>query len=178
MLISWWADRYSPRNACRNVYKAMNAAAPEQPDHKKLKTMEKKNILYLIRGIPGSGKTTLARHIAFALSYPGVTEDVPHLEADKFFVNPDTQEYIFDKKSLDLAHTYCRVKTEQAMQSAYPIVIVSNCFIKQWELEPYYLLANLYGYHAVEIVCKGNFKSIHDVPQETIDRMRREFQYT
>ena len=136
-----------------------------------------KKILYLIRGIPGSGKTTLAKSIAFAASYPGVVEQVPHFAADQYFVNPETKEYKYDKSLISEAHSDCIRNTYAAMLDKHPIIIVSNCFVKYWELEPYYMIANKTGYHVIEIICRGNFKSIHDVPQATITRMKKDFQY-
>ena len=45
--------------------------------------------LILLRGLPGSGKTTLAK----VLSNNG---DFPFFSVDDYFTNPKTQEYIFD----------------------------------------------------------------------------------
>lgn len=51
--------------------------------------------------------------------------------------------------------------------------VVSNTFTTQREVNPYLDLAKEYGYKVNIIECKGNFGSIHNVPPETIEKMKR-----
>lgn len=125
------------------------------------------NVLILVRGLPGSGKTTVAKAIASLLGYK-------HFEADHFFERDG--EYKFDPELLGRAHAYCQGQVHAAMHRRKNIV-VSNTFTTGRELEPYYVLARENGYQIQTIICRGEFGSVHNVPSETIERMRKRFDY-
>jgi predicted kinase len=116
--------------------------------------------LFILRGVPGSGKTSLAESLG------GV-----YFEADKFFMI--NGEYKFDYTKLKQAHDLCRHSTEAAMSIGHERVIVSNTFTTEDQMHPYLDLAKDYGYRVVSLVIEnrhGN-KSIHDVPEETLIAM-------
>ena len=54
-------------------------------------------------------------------------------------------------------------------------VIVSNTSLTPYERRPYFELAYNYGYDVEVKVCDGGFKNIHNVPEETIERMKKKF---
>ncbi|MGO1298289.1 MAG: ATP-binding protein [Vibrio sp.] len=117
----------------------------------------------LIRGLPGSGKSTLAQRL------PGV-----HLEADMFFIN-EQGEYRFQPEKLSAAHAWCQQRSEYWLEQGESIV-VSNTFVRHWEMAFYKQLA--YRYHAKLniIVCQQEFGSIHDIEPAVIETMRRRWQ--
>ena len=55
--------------------------------------------LFIVRGVPGSGKSTFAKHI---------WNEYAICEADKYFVDRETGEYKFDATKLKEAHEWCR----------------------------------------------------------------------
>lgn len=124
--------------------------------------------LYLIRGLPGAGKSTLAATIADA---HGICE---WLEADDYFLKDG--EYVFDATKLHQAHKLCLQNTEDAMAEGWGVV-VSNTFTTEKEMKPYLALAEEYGYAVTSIIVENRRggKSVHNVPQETIDKMRARF---
>lgn len=140
--------------------------------------------LIIIRGVPGSGKSTLADFFIqgcycsfFGYSSYAAGKYPIVCEADQFFTNPVTHEYKYERSKLQEAHDWCQRKVKGAMNDEVPVVIVSNCFIRQWEMEPYLSMAVECGYTVQEIICKGEFESVHGVPKEKIEKMKESFEY-
>lgn len=126
--------------------------------------------LYIIRGLPGSGKTTLAQNMIRAFAKHGGGTFV-HAEADQFFTRPDG-EYEFRREMLKDAHAYCQGKVFDALQNGVELVIVSNTFVKKWEMQPYIDMANNLKIEYGILCANGNYQNVHGVPDETIARMR------
>lgn len=130
---------------------------------------EKDKIMVLVRGIPGSGKSTFAKRVC-ENNY-----DLPqHCEADMYFFDK-YGEYKWSVDDVKNAHKYCQLMTEEAMLLDRHVV-VSNTFIKQWELDEYIKLCEKYGYNYVVIRMKSEYKSVHNVPEETINRMKNQME--
>ena len=127
--------------------------------------MEKR--FYIVRGLPGSGKST------FAKSLGGV-----HYEADMFFMD-ENSEYKFDGSKLNDAHNWCRHKVMDAMKDGEPIVVVSNTFTREWEMESYMLLGEELGYTTFVVIVENRHggKNTHGVPENTIEIMRDRFEF-
>ncbi|WP_117233895.1 ATP-binding protein [Vibrio maerlii] len=123
--------------------------------------------LILIRGLPGSGKSTLAQKF---VKNDGFT----HLEADMYFVNKNG-EYCFDPQLLSAAHDWCQKQTVRALRNKQDVV-VSNTFVQRWEIKPYAKLAKQFKVTLEVMECQGAYGSIHDVPEETIAKMKRRWQ--
>ncbi len=130
--------------------------------------------LIILRGLPGSGKSSFANFI---------WESGTIFEADKYFYDKDGN-YNFDASKLHQAHKWCQDSVKTAMLDNaiskgeyYPEIIVSNTSTTEKELEPYLELAKLFEYHVVSLVVEnrhGNV-SIHNVPDITMDKMRNRF---
>lgn len=117
--------------------------------------------LILIRGLPGSGKTTMAKVFALA--------GYEHYEADQYFERDGA--YHFDAMMLKAAHAWCLNQAKQAISSGMRCV-VANTFTQRWELQPYIDAAKAIGVPVRIIEARGNWKNCHNVPEEVIDRMR------
>jgi len=55
-------------------------------------------------------------------------------------------------------------------------VVVSNTFIRRWEMQRYIAYAESLGIPVEEIVMTGDYGSIHNVPEYTVERMRQNFE--
>jgi predicted kinase len=129
--------------------------------------------LTLIRGLPGSGKSTLAKkRVEEAANSTGQT--IAHLEADMYFID-DAGVYFFQPEFIKKAHAWCQQACENLLQQQQS-VIVSNTFIKHWEMKAYQQLAKQYNAKLEVIVCKGKYANIHEVPVETVKRMQQQWQ--
>jgi len=119
--------------------------------------------LVLIRGLPGSGKTTMARE-----RFP----DHILVEADQYFCFDG--RYIFKKENLPKAHNWCQKKAMELLGDNQSVV-VANTFTAREEMAPYFNIARSLGCDIRVIVAPFNgkpFPSVHDVPTETIEAMK------
>lgn len=123
--------------------------------------------LILIRGLPGSGKSTLAKQLR-SLEIPD------HWEADMFFV--EDGKYEFNRMKIGEAHKWCQEQTRNSLVSGRS-TIVSNTFTTKREIEPYLEIAKETGATVSVILCQNNYGSIHNVPEETMKRMKERFEY-
>lgn len=128
----------------------------------KLNTMK---TLYLLRGLPGAGKSTLAKSLGGK-----------YFEADMYFVRGS--EYKFDATKLKEAHEWCRSSVGGLMINEEPKLVVSNTFTQEWEMKPYYELAERYGYTVFSLVVENRHGGVneHDVPEDVLVKMENRFQ--
>ena len=124
-----------------------------------------KNKLLLIRGLPGSGKTTLSNIPEY--------ENYVKIEADQFWDVDGV--YTFKEEFLNYAHEWCRGSTSYFMNRGKD-VIVSNTFLTSYTMFNYYELSLKFGYEFEIINCNNNYGTIHDVPKETLDYMGERWQ--
>jgi predicted kinase len=131
--------------------------------------------LFLLRGLPGSGKTTLANSI--------VESDFLVCEADKYFYDKEGN-YDFDGSKLKDAHEFCRNTVETYMKDSlvndqfYQKIVVSNTFTQEWEMQPYFDLAEKYGYRVYSLIVENRHGGVneHGVPEEKLVQMKNRFE--
>jgi len=133
------------------------------------KAIGNQKILILARGLPGSGKSTLAK----GLGKGGVI-----LSSDDFFMV--NGKYEFDKSGQGYAHFWNQGRAEEAMKQEISPIVIDNTNVEAWEMKPYVLMAQKYGYQVeltepntpwkfdAEELTKRN---THGVPKEAIDGM-------
>ena len=134
---------------------------------------EIKGDLILLRGVSGSGKSTLANII---LQQPN-NNPQEVLSADDFFVG-DNGEYVFDGTKIKEAHNYCQFRCSERMRQGIARIVVANTFTQEWEMEPYFLMAERYNYriHTVIVENRHGNKNVHNVPDEKIEQMIKRFE--
>jgi len=127
--------------------------------------------LTLLRGAPGSGKSTFAKTLG------GL-----HIEADMFFIKDG--EYKFDYTKIKDAHNDCKRKVHKAMHPSlfrrlfYNTVVVSNTFTQEWEMRFYEIIARKYGYIVFHVVVENRHGGVneHGVPDNKLEIMRGRFE--
>ena len=147
--------------------------------------MNKKNtdekILILCRGIPGTGKSTLAQKL--------VGKGVIYETDDFFMVNG---VYLYDINKAGVAHRWNQCRAKRAMKKGISPVVIANTNRKASEAEAYVIAAVQYGYK-IKVrepnwnpklklksgkwnvrLLKG--KNIHNVPDEVVVEMNKQYE--
>lgn len=132
--------------------------------------------LIIVRGWQGSGKSTFAsklRQIVKDFHYPEF--NTRHYEADMYFYKDG--KYNFEFSKLKNAHAWCKESVEKSINSGVYLTIVANTFRTSKEIEPYLKMAKDAGVQVCIYECVGNFKNVHDVPEDIVEKYKTEFVY-
>jgi histidinol phosphatase-like enzyme len=137
---------------------------------KRTNKMSNNKICYIICGLPGTGKSTLAN--VLASEYNLATDDYPGLYV----------EGVYQPKLQKESHAWClSTFTQWLMESKSPIA-VHNTFMLDKYRKPYIDVAVSCGY-VVQIIntlgtyVDGNLtQSIHNVPESVVESMSRTFE--
>ncbi|KAE8627332.1 hypothetical protein XENTR_v10006946 [Xenopus tropicalis] len=147
--------------------------APQRPRPAPRSSRFSKHI-YLLRGLPGSGKSSLARKLK---------QDFPSalvFSTDEYFLMDDGT-YLFDHEMLPEAHKWNQKRARKAMSKGKTPIIIDNTNIQAWEMKPYAVMAleNQYQVIFLEPSTRWKFnvaelarRNSHGVPREKIQRMK------
>lgn len=137
--------------------------------------MEVEMSLFLIRGLPGSGKTTEAKRL---LREGRVQHAVA---ADDWFERDG--RYRFNPRELSSAHRDCLQRATEALERGESVA-VHNTFSRRWEAQPYIDLAarteaalfvvDLFDAGLVDADLAA--RNVHGVPATVIRRMRERWE--
>ena len=123
--------------------------------------------LILVRGVPGAGKTSLLNTLKFDIC----------VSADDYHTD-ENGNYNWKPENVKAAHDWCKNEVIFAMSDAKETIVVHNTFTQKWEMQPYMALAPMYGYRVVTLIVENRHgsKSVHNVPEETIQKMKDRFE--
>jgi predicted ABC-type ATPase len=121
---------------------------------------------FILKGIPGSGKSSVAKSIA--------GEHGTVHEADTYhYVNG---EYKFDPKNIASCHEQCFEDFKRSVLAGTARVIQSNTNTGKWQYKKYMELAEENGYRVIVMTVENHHgnESIHGVPEETLVKMEKD----
>ncbi|XP_072706480.1 NEDD4-binding protein 2-like 2 isoform X2 [Ciconia boyciana] len=95
-------------------------------------------LLLILRGLPGSGKSTLSR-VLLGQSHDGIV-----FSTDDYFRHQDG--YTYNAAQLGDAHDWNQKRAKQAMEQGKSPVIIDNTNTQAWEMKPYVEVALEKGY--------------------------------
>lgn len=126
--------------------------------------------IILLRGLPGAGKTTLARVLSENNKWPVFS-------VDSYFTNPETGEYRFEFDKNHLAYKACIQNTEKAMLKKVEKIFIDNTLTLEWEIEPYLQLAaaNNYTVHVVTVENRHKGLNTHGINNEQLNKMAEKY---
>lgn len=104
--------------------------------------MESRPLLFVLRGLPGSGKTYLAQEIVKEAGKGLI------VSADDFFIGDDGV-YRYDRTKIKKAHQVAQETAREAMKSAVTPLVIDNTHTQFWECKPYVQAAVQKGYLVV-----------------------------
>lgn len=130
---------------------------------------QKNQSLVLLRGLPGSGKSSLAHILSEQGKYPVFC-------IDDYFMD-ENGVYVFDYTQNHLAYKQCETLTEEALKNGLEKVFVANTFTLEWEIIPYFKMAAQYDYHVYVVTVEKHHENtnIHGVSQEQIEKMAAKY---
>jgi hypothetical protein len=128
--------------------------------------MGKIPVLIVVRGLPGSGKSSLAAKIAELAGFSG-----PY-EADQYFMGLDGV-YRYDRTRIGQAHRDCQNRVRAVLGRSVPVVSNTCVGMGEMGLAPYCAMGAVV---AIDLFDGGAERfattNIHNVPPEAINAMR------
>ena len=120
--------------------------------------------LYIVRGLPGSGKSQFARKL--------VSKSEFVFEANKYMLD-ENGNYKYQASKLAFCHNKCFDNVKYAMIYGVDKIVVANTFIRKNDYNRYINLANKFQYDVRIITCKRFDPQFR---KDVVNRMKKEFQ--
>jgi predicted kinase len=122
--------------------------------------------LFLLRGLPGAGKSTLAKSLGGK-----------HIEADMFHLD-EKGDYNWKPEKVKEAHSWCQNMVGSWMADDEKRIVVSNTFTQEWEMQFYYDWAKEFGYKVFSLIVENRHEGVneHNVPNEVLGKMKERFE--
>lgn len=126
-------------------------------------------IVYILRSVPGAGKSTLAEelvknHLSSAICC-----------ADDYFMD-DEGNYNWSAEKLGSAHMWCQSLFKENLIDGTDVIVVANTSTRERDVNAYRKVALEYGYNVFVLVIENYHEgvNIHNVPVDAIDKMKEQ----
>lgn len=120
-------------------------------DQKTINYVQQAKVMFIMRGLPGSGKSSIVERIS------NVYRNSAVCSADLFFMCDGV--YKWDHSKLSEAHNTCQEKAKAHCENGTPVVIIDNTNIKKWEMNRYLQFASENSYPVVIVEPKTPWKN-------------------
>jgi len=129
-----------------------------------------KKTLILLRGLPGSGKSSLANTLSEDGKYPVFS-------VDDFFTDNISGKYKFEFEKNHLAYKACEENVKNEMKAGTEKIFLDNTFTLEWEMESYFKLASEFNYrvYVVTVENRHGGKNTHGISDEQIRKMAEKY---
>ena len=133
--------------------------------------------LYIIRGLPNSGKSTIAKVLAPNHNY--AADDWFDFRASLENINYNDAFAKYGKTEIGQAHEECQRHVETCLRNKAGDCAVANTFTTMREMRPYMDMAVKYGYrvHVMTVERAHDGDNGHNVPEVVIDKMAARWQH-
>lgn len=127
-----------------------------------------KKDVFILRSIPGAGKTTIAEEICANVHSSVICC------ADDYFTDQDTGEYNWVASEIGKAHMWCQSLFKENLEDGTEIIVVSNTNVTTKDVNTYRKVALEYGYRVFVLTVENwhEGKDVHNVPDEVKVSMR------
>lgn len=128
----------------------------------------KKNV-YILRSVPGAGKTTFAEELC------GGNRSSVICCADDYFTDLEGN-YNWDVEKIGSAHKWCFNLFEENIADETETIVVANTNTRERDVNKYrnYALENAYKVFVMTIENWHGGVNTHGVPDETLDKMKEQ----
>lgn len=145
--------------------------------------MAKTKYIIVMKGLPGSGKSFLAKKILDEATENGLTCRI-HATDDQFM---EGGVYKFSTSKFPAAHNANIKLARASAEEGIEIIVIDNINLTSGEIRPYAEIAKEFDYIVRFMEPKTKWandieelkkKNVHGVPQESYDRMLKRYQRT
>jgi len=179
-VVAFWLDplpRSGDDAAFRAARAALRASAGQSNPHN-----ADDRVVYVLRGLPGAGKSTRAASLRAAHEQRG--HSCPVHSTDDLSLCPVSGEYLFQQERLSELHDANFARFERSLEQGAVAAIVDNTNLLRWNYERYVVAAWRRGYRVreervgeftVERVEGYAQRNLHGVPRERVEAMLEGF---
>ena len=132
-------------------------------DENTVKWVKSNNVIFIMRGLPGSGKSTIVKSMKNVYGHVD-SNKIAVCSADAYFMKNGF--YKFDASKLKDAHGECQLQVREAAKLRTNVIVIDNTNILFWEFAPYIKIGRDEGYIPVLVETRTPWRMDANVLQD------------